>query len=373
MTPKETLRSPAPARSCANRPARRRNGSGTSQPSGTRVTRLFRLRTQAADRKTRARGTDGDPAIRRASPSSRADRAHFVFIEIGQRLDDAAGFHQLLDAGNAVVMGLDGGRFRGAAGFDRVGINGALAQNPVAVEQAARFDDALLNPHELLADDVALLVRARAPVPAAPRNSSSQRARSRPRPRPVARTCARRTRFRLRASGRYRRRRRGRAPAPSARRHSVKATVESTPPLTKKKTFRSPTRCRICSSTRAMRWPGFQSFSQPQMPKTKFSRMRVPSRGVDHFRVELHSVEPARGDLRSPPFRRCRWSRGPETRRRRDQPHRDATSRSAGDRATPSRICGFVVASRSSSARPNSPLSPLRTLPPSNCAISCWP
>ena len=46
-----------------------------------------------------------------------------------------------------------------AAGFDGVGIDGALAQNPVAVEQVARFDDALLHAHELLADDVALLLR----------------------------------------------------------------------------------------------------------------------------------------------------------------------------------------------------------------------
>ena len=36
-----------------------------------------------------------------------ADLADFIFIERGQRLDNAAAVDQLLDAGDAVVMGLD--------------------------------------------------------------------------------------------------------------------------------------------------------------------------------------------------------------------------------------------------------------------------
>ncbi len=65
-------------------------------------------------------------------------------------------FDQLLNPGHAVVMGLDHVRFRGAAGFDGVGINGSLAQNPMAVQKMAGAQDALLHGDELLADDVAL-------------------------------------------------------------------------------------------------------------------------------------------------------------------------------------------------------------------------
>src|SRR5581483_6875344 len=41
---------------------------------------------------------------------------------------------------------------------DRVRIDGALAQDPVSIEQVARLDDPLLHTHELLADDVPLLL-----------------------------------------------------------------------------------------------------------------------------------------------------------------------------------------------------------------------
>ena len=49
----------------------------------------------------------------------------------------------------------------GAAGFDGVRVDGALAENPALVEQVARFEDALLHAHEFFADDVALAVRDR--------------------------------------------------------------------------------------------------------------------------------------------------------------------------------------------------------------------
>ena len=48
-----------------------------------------------------------------------------------------------------------------AAGFDGVGVDGALAQNPAPVEVVLAFENALLHLDELLADDVALCVRAR--------------------------------------------------------------------------------------------------------------------------------------------------------------------------------------------------------------------
>ena len=88
-----------------------------------------------------------------------ADLAHLILVERLQRLHDAAALDQLLNAGHAIVMRLDQRRLGRAAGFDGVRIDGALAQNPMLVQQAARFDDALLHAHELLADDVALLFR----------------------------------------------------------------------------------------------------------------------------------------------------------------------------------------------------------------------
>ena len=84
------------------------------------------------------------------------DRAHFVFVEIRQRFDDTPRIDQLLYAGDAIMVSLDCRRFQGTARFDGVGINRSLTKNPVAVEQPAILDDALLHPYKLLADDVAL-------------------------------------------------------------------------------------------------------------------------------------------------------------------------------------------------------------------------
>ena len=86
-----------------------------------------------------------------------ADGADFVLIEGRERFDDAAFVDQLLNAGDAVVMGLDELGFGGAAGFDGVGINGALAENPVPVEEVLALEDSLLDVDELFADDVALV------------------------------------------------------------------------------------------------------------------------------------------------------------------------------------------------------------------------
>ena len=101
------------------------------------------------------------------NPQLAADFAHFIFVERAERLDDALGGEQLLDAGHAVVMRLDDGSFFRAAGFDGVGIDRALPQNPVAIQQVPRFDDAFLHAHELFADDLALLLPDRGPRPAA--------------------------------------------------------------------------------------------------------------------------------------------------------------------------------------------------------------
>ena len=90
-----------------------------------------------------------------------ADGADFVLIERRQRFDDAAFVDQLLNAGDAVVMGLDEVGLGAAAGFDGIGVDRALAENPAPVEIVFAFENALLDFDELLADDVALLSRAR--------------------------------------------------------------------------------------------------------------------------------------------------------------------------------------------------------------------
>ncbi len=132
----------------------------------------------------------------------------------------AAFVDQLLNAGDAVVMGLDQIGFGGAAGFDGVRVDGALAQNPAAVEESCcGFEDPLLHLDEFFADDVALLFG----IDSAFERGEELRlgvlhlkARWRPRPR----NWRARNRFRLRASGRCRRRCHGPAPGPGVR-HSV--------------------------------------------------------------------------------------------------------------------------------------------------------
>ena len=75
-----------------------------------------------------------------------ADGADFVLIEGRERLDDAAFLDQLLNPGDAVVVGLDEIGFGGAAGFDGVRIDGALAENPAAVEEALRSRESAAAP-----------------------------------------------------------------------------------------------------------------------------------------------------------------------------------------------------------------------------------
>src|SRR5260370_9721093 len=87
-----------------------------------------------------------------------ADLAYLVLVERRERLDDAAVINQFLDPGYAIVMGLDEIGLGRATGFDGVGINGALAENPVAVQEVSGLEDAVLHGDELFADDVAFLL-----------------------------------------------------------------------------------------------------------------------------------------------------------------------------------------------------------------------
>ena len=88
-----------------------------------------------------------------------AQFAHLVLVKQAQRFDEAVLGNQLLNAGHAVVMGLDQIGFRRSAGLDRVGVNRALAQDPVVVEIVARLQDRLLHSDECFAYDVTLLLR----------------------------------------------------------------------------------------------------------------------------------------------------------------------------------------------------------------------
>ncbi len=207
-------------------------------------------------------------------PQLPPDRPHFVFIEIGQRLHDPARFHQFLHARHAVVMRLDRRRIRRPARFDRVRINRALPQNPVPVQQSARFDDVLLHTHKLLADQVPLELRL-PHVFERFQKFLARNGQSRPPRAPASRKYAPRTPSRPRASAPYPRRRRVLV-CPQRPQAKRERDVESTPPLTKKNTFRSPTVRRISSSTKLIRCPAFQSLAQPQISNTKFSRIRTP-------------------------------------------------------------------------------------------------
>src|SRR5579875_1852639 len=88
-----------------------------------------------------------------------ADFAHFVFIEGCERLDEASGIDERLNPGNAIVVGLDEIGFGSAAGFDGIGINCSLAENPAAIQEVAGLQNAFLDFQELLADGAAFLFR----------------------------------------------------------------------------------------------------------------------------------------------------------------------------------------------------------------------
>src|ERR1022692_1564407 len=114
----------------------------------------FDLGTETADGQT---GSGKRVAVEdlRGQPEFPANLANLILIVSAEGLHDATGVDQPLYAGHAVVVRLDDGGLFGSAGFDGVRIDGALAENPVAVEQMAGFDNALLHAHEFFADDVA--------------------------------------------------------------------------------------------------------------------------------------------------------------------------------------------------------------------------
>src|SRR5262249_5424673 len=66
---------------------------------------------------------------------------------------------QSLNPAHAIVMRLDEVCPASAAGFDRIGINRALSENPSPLDVMFRFQDALLHTHELFPYDLALPLR----------------------------------------------------------------------------------------------------------------------------------------------------------------------------------------------------------------------
>src|SRR5580704_7761957 len=88
-----------------------------------------------------------------------ADLADLILVERAERLDNTAFLQQLLYTGDAVMMRLNSLGALSTARFDGIGIDSSLAQNPMPVQQAMRFDDPLLLLQELLADDVPLALR----------------------------------------------------------------------------------------------------------------------------------------------------------------------------------------------------------------------
>ena len=126
------------------------------------------LRTQAADGQTRPREWMTVQQFRGQTQFA-AHLANLVLVKGSQGFHDSSALDQFLNAGHPIVMGLDQRRLGAAPRFNSVRVDGPLAQDPVgqagwpvvhpAVVQAQRLDDALLNAHEFLADNVPLLLR----------------------------------------------------------------------------------------------------------------------------------------------------------------------------------------------------------------------
>src|SRR5512147_800715 len=88
--------------------------------------------------------------------------AHFtdlVLVKEAERLDNAVRFQQAADSGDAVMVRLDDGSLLRPAGLNGVGIDRALSQDPVFVQEMMRVDDPVLDPDEFFADNLALLFR----------------------------------------------------------------------------------------------------------------------------------------------------------------------------------------------------------------------
>ena len=88
-------------------------------------------------------------------PDFTTDFANFVFVERSERLHYAPGLDQSLYAGHPIMVRLDEVRLGRTSGFDRIGIDRPLSQNPMAVEEMLGRKNPFLNLDELLSDGTA--------------------------------------------------------------------------------------------------------------------------------------------------------------------------------------------------------------------------
>ena len=262
------------------------------------------FRTKTADRKPRPRERVTIEQLRSKTQLA-PDRAHFIFVEIRQRFDDAPRIDQLLYSGHAIMMSLDCRRFQGTARFDGVGINRSLTKDPVAVEQPAILYDAFLNPYKVLAYDVALQLgfanmfqRPKELVFAVFDANETEAGKGLTYK--IGFAVTHQSGVDIDSANAFRAER---------TRQSVKATVESTPPETKKKTFRSPTRRRICSSI----WRDAESripvLSAPADAEDEILENARAFGGVDHLRDGTGHRKVGGSIFDSRRFRRYWWKR----------------------------------------------------------------
>ena len=104
--------------------------------------------------------------------------------------------------------------------------------------------------------------------------------------------------------------------------------MESTPPLTKKKTFRSPAVLPDPRFDRGRSDPWDPSRARNrQISKRKLDRISLPPLGMDHLGMKLHAPAGASRGGPWPPPRRCRSQRAPEPGGHRCHHGRDGSSR----------------------------------------------
>src|SRR5581483_7851845 len=126
-----------------------------------KLDRRHRARLVRAEAANGEAGAGKGPALGQALVQAQraAQFAHLVLVEFGERLDHLALGDELAHLLAAIVMRLDEcRRAAGAARFDGVGIDRALAQKPRLAVDAELRHGALLHLDEEAADDAALLL-----------------------------------------------------------------------------------------------------------------------------------------------------------------------------------------------------------------------
>ena len=98
----------------------------------------------------------GEELFRNADFST--DLANFVLVKRCQGLDNATGLDQRLNACDSVVVRLNEIRLSSAAGFDGVGINRPLTEDPLTIKKVLCRYYAFLHFYKLLSNYQTLLL-----------------------------------------------------------------------------------------------------------------------------------------------------------------------------------------------------------------------